>query len=697
MKKWIIPPLLTISCLGLWGIYTPIQAREKPNFNTLVDRIHSQQVEKVDYEVLREHLWEVYQHPLDLNHASQEDLKLLGILTDQQLTDFFEHLEKNGPLVSIYELQAIPSFDLTTIYQLLPFIQVQETYPQYDARLMKLYDKGRKHSYWLNQYERNLSATRGYEPNEKTGIIPYAGSPDKIATRIQYRHPLGISWGILGRKFPGEAFTWDPSTARYGLDLWSAYCLLEQKGLLKKLILGDYQVGYGQGLVVNAGFSMDKSSETILIMRTNNLGIKPHTAFSHYGLRGIALTLLWKQLELTTYYASTNLDGRIMVDTTTNESYVESIQRHGLHRTSTEINKKGQVNEQMIGSTLLGRTQTQNAELGINALHTHYNIPIHPNPKKKSEYSFSGQDNFNIGLFYKYLWQNLHFFGEGALCASGGKAILVGMIAGLSAKADASFLLRHYDPNFHSPCGDAFRENASSNSNEQGIYVGLKLQPTKKLNLYTYYDYFKSLAPTPTIAEPTSGYNWLAKATYQPRKPTLLRLQYKTVNKARDITRSEKASQLGDAESIARGIRHKYTIQLKHAINSRIDLNSEAQWSHYTLQDQTTWGYALVQRVSYHNRKWSITGQTGWFDTDYENGLFFYEKDVMFGRSMPSLYYKKGMKYSIVIGYKPTSSWRLELVYALTWYMDGTHRDYGTKKMEGNTKNELRLQTIYKF
>lgn len=696
MKKWAIPWPLKIGFIGVISVFEPILAREKPDFTALLDAIYAQQVEEVSYEILRENLWAFYQRPIDLHSASREDLALLCILTDTQLDRFFEHLEKNGALVSIYELQAIPEFDLTTIYQLIPFVQVPETYPTYTRALMRLGSTSQQPSYWLGLYERTLEDGQGYQLNEKTGLIPYAGSPDKIATRLKYWHPQGLGLGILGRKYAGEAFTWDPATKRYGFDVWSAYFLLENKRLLKTLVLGDYQVGYGQGLVINAGFSMDKSSEPIPVMRTNNLGIKPHTSFARYGLRGIACTCLWQQLTLTTYYAHTNLDGKIR-DDAAGQAYVESVRRDARHRTRGEIDRKGKVKEQVIGGALIGRTKANNAELGINALHSHYAIPIHPNPRKGSVHSFSGQDNTNLGLFYRYLWQNLHFFGEGAICASGGKAVLVGLVASLSARVDASLLLRQYDPDFHSPHGNAFRENSRSNSNEQGIYLGLKLQPIRKLNLYAYYDYFEFPAPTATIAAPSSGHDWLAKATYQLSKPTLLLLQRKEVCKARNRPRSKKATPQEATPSVAKGKKCKYKTQLKHVMRSTIDLTSEVQWSNYTLLDHTTWGYALMQGATYTRRQFSITGQVAWFDTDSENRLFFYEKDVLYSRPMPTPYHKKGMKYGVYVCYKPVPSWRLALKYACTWYMDETSIGSGHETIAGNIKNEIRLQIIYKF
>ncbi|MEM7383082.1 MAG: hypothetical protein AAF400_02060 [Bacteroidota bacterium] len=698
MKKWAIPWVLRIGLTGVMGAYEPISAHEKPEFTTLLDAIYSQQVAGVSYEALRENLWEFYQHPLALNHASREDLALLCILTDTQLHHFFEHLEKNGALLSIYELQAIPGFDLNTICQLLPFVQVPETYPTYTRALIKL-GASQRNSYWLCRYERTLESKKGYQLDEKTDRIPYAGSPDKIITHFRYRHPQGWGLGILGRKHPGEAFTWHHATERYGLDVWDVYFLLENKQLLKSLVLGDYKVGYGQGLVVNAGFGINKSSDAIPVIRTNNLGIKPHTALSAYGLRGVAATLQWETTEMTTYYACTSLDGEVLEGSPPEHKYVERVHRDKSHRTEKEITGKAQVNEQVIGIALIGRTRANKAELGVNALHSHYAIPIRPKPTLGSAHSFEGQNNTNLGVFYRYLWQNFHFFGEGAICSSGGKAGLVGVVASLSSQVDTSLLLRHYAPTFYSPHGNAFRENSSGNSNEQGVYLGLRLRPLKKLTLDAYYDYFKFPAPTATIPKPAAGYDWLARATYQLGKPTLLLLHCKGASKARKVPRpkSKKDAPQEASPSVDNSKQYKCKAQFRHVIRGKVYLNSEARWSRYSWLEQTTWGYACSQSATYSKRRFSITGQVVWSDTDYQNRVFFYEKDVLYGRALSTPYHKQGIKCGIYVCYKPTPAWRVELKYAFTWHLNETSIGQGHEKTEGNTRNEIKLQIMVKF
>ena len=84
------------------------------------------QDDDIPYEDLYESLLLFYTNPLNLNKATKAELASLYILTPAQINSFFTYRESVGTLISIYELQAIPDFDIPTIHDLLPFVSVTE-------------------------------------------------------------------------------------------------------------------------------------------------------------------------------------------------------------------------------------------------------------------------------------------------------------------------------------------------------------------------------------------------------------------------------------------------------------------------------------------------------------------------------------------------------------------------------------------
>lgn len=678
--------LLFVYFTKIFFVVAQNSAQEKPDFVTLLDAIYSKQIETISYESLYERLWLFYHQPIHLNQTCSEELKLLCILTDRQIDDFFQYLSKNGALVSIYELQAIPTFDLATIYQLLPFVQVEEGATRTPCKSMA------KNNSWITRYERTLPRKKGYRPghSDKSDRC-YVGSPDKIITRLSVSYPQNFSLGFTARKDAGEAITWDPPTKRYGFDFWSFHFFLPHKKSIKALVIGDYQVGYGQGLIIASGFAIHKSKETINIIRTNNLGIKPHTSVAKSGfLRGCALTLAWKHFEVTTYYSNLNLDGHILKDPASGCAYSRSIQRYSLHRTPHEIAANGQVNEQVVGNTLVYNNKENTIQVGLTTLYNRYNVPLNPLPKYHP-YAFKGRENVNLGLFYNYLWQNFHFFGEAGSSQSGGKALLTGCVASLSATIDTALLLRHYEKNFHSLYGNAFREN-SITRNEKGIYWGVSIKPIKKLHIAAYYDQFKFPWLIDKVDAPSQGSDLLLSVTYQIGKAFLLCGQGREKRETKNVKVPKSSRHV-----LALGVKRNYAFRLDYAISAALGLSSKVQWRKAKLARKATQSYAFVQDAYYKTKKINIVGRIAFFETaGYKNRLHFYERDVLYSFNCHA-YYDKGGRYYLFIRYKMCSSLRLELKYAKTWYTDRERIGSGLEAIEGNTKTDVRLQVTFSF
>jgi hypothetical protein len=112
-------------CWFLFCLSVPLQAQDYPrqniDFDLFVQELFSQQEDdNIPYEDFYETLFQYYQRPVNLNNTTPEELASLFILSRPQIASFFKYISDNGKLLSIYELQAIPDFDLTTIYRLVP-------------------------------------------------------------------------------------------------------------------------------------------------------------------------------------------------------------------------------------------------------------------------------------------------------------------------------------------------------------------------------------------------------------------------------------------------------------------------------------------------------------------------------------------------------------------------------------------------
>ena len=95
--------------------------------------------EEIDFTTVFENLNFFREHPLDLNFATQEELQQLFILSDFQIAALLKHREKFGKFLSMYEVQAVPGFDLPTIYMILPFVKVDRSLNRLNISLRDIF------------------------------------------------------------------------------------------------------------------------------------------------------------------------------------------------------------------------------------------------------------------------------------------------------------------------------------------------------------------------------------------------------------------------------------------------------------------------------------------------------------------------------------------------------------------------------
>ena len=130
-----------------------------------------------------------------------------------------------------------------------------------------------KNNYLMLRWERVLEDQKSISSNNE-----FKGSPGKIYGRFRSQHSKDFSIGLTFEKDAGEQFAWSPDSNQYGFDYYSFHFLKENVGKFKKVIVGDYQMQFGQGLILGAGFNPGKGAETITTVRRSSPGIKPYAS-----------------------------------------------------------------------------------------------------------------------------------------------------------------------------------------------------------------------------------------------------------------------------------------------------------------------------------------------------------------------------------------------------------------------------------
>lgn len=698
--------------IGIWLLITlahntsqTVQAQDYPrpaiDIDNFIQELFSVQSEDINYEDVYETLFQFYRSPLNLNTANREDLESLFVLSELQINSLLKHINTNGRLLSIYELQAIPSFDPTTIYKLLPFVFVRPVGLYADARpLWQRILREHESNYLLLRYDRVLQEKRGFTPADTNSNgepnTRYAGSPGRMYARYRISHRKDFSLGFTLEKDDGEQLTWDPNTKRYGVDFLSFHAYVENQGRLKALALGDYQLQFGQSLLLAGGFNVGKGAETVQTIRRSNLGVRPYTSTLESGFfRGAAATYQLNRIEVTGFYSYNLRDANVLTSGDTlsqTEAFIQSFQTSGFHRTQTEISAKGNIGERIVGSNVLYRSKDKNFQAGAIFLHTRYSKELKREDRIYNRFEFSGQQNYNFGAHFNYNWQNFTFFGEGAQSKSGGRGAVAGFVSSLAPNVELAMLYRKFDKNFHSFYGSALGEG-SRNINEEGIYWGIKVKPFKKLQLAAYYDRFRFPWLRFQVDAPSSGHEFLTRASYKFSRQIQLFGQYREEVKQKNLTNN-----VSNIDFLVNTTRRNYVINLNYRMPKVLTLGSRLQMSSYQEGDApTTTGYALVQDIGFRTGKFTIDVRFSLFDTqDFNNRQYVYEKDVLWAFSIPA-YSGVGFRNYAVVRYRLSRKIDIWLRYAQFSYRNQQTVGSGLEEVQGSIRSEVKAQVRLRF
>ena len=312
-----------IVLLFMWMSWT-VQAQSGHEWEVyLNDVMTAEDASSVTWEDTYDLLCELEQHPMDINQATREQLEQLPFLSAQQVEEIVEYLYRYGPMKSLGELRMIRSLDDSRRRLLTCFIFIgdrsQETG---DSRLTARV---------LNE----LMATARIPFYERKGDAgAYRGYPYRHWLRYQLTYGDQLKAGIVGSQDAGEPFF--AGKNRLGYDYYSVYLQLNHWHRIETLILGNYRVSMGMGLIINNSFGLGKVS--IL----QNMGRPTSTLRAHSSrssgsyLQGAAATVnIAKGLTATGFVSYRAMDATLNSDGT-----AATILTSGYHRTEMELEKK---------------------------------------------------------------------------------------------------------------------------------------------------------------------------------------------------------------------------------------------------------------------------------------------------------------------------------------------------------------------
>jgi len=640
-------------------------------------------------EDIFENLTQLLSEPIDLNNITPDQFRAYFLLSEAQIRSFYNYIKDVGPLLSVYELQAIPDWDRNTFDRIIPFVKVADSSEKINARLLKRIGQ-EKNNYLLFRTEKTLEPLLGSRSNTPTSNR-FEGDPYKIYLRYRVAHTNDFSIGFTAEKDPGESFEWSAPKRKYGIDYLSFHVQLLNKRKIKNIIVGDFQSQFGQGLILGTAFGFGKNSETITTVKKNNLGFLPYTSVNEVNFfRGIAISYqLAPKILLHAFGSHTYKDGQIQDTTTGNEeSEVTSLIETGLHRTKSELESRKQIPLTDLGAVLQFSNRSWDA--GVIFHHTSFGKSFKPTPSKYNQFSFQGTQNQNVSAFINYSISNFIFFCEAATTLNHGKGIVVGTIGNLSNKMDISLHFRSYDRDFYALTSNALSESTSP-QNEKGFYWGWRYTFNKKIAFNGYIDFFSFPWIRFQSYSPSNGSEWLLQLNYLVSKKTSFFLQVREENKVRN------SSSVSTTYPQSKGIKRIYTINGNYEATSFLGFKTRVQASSYSFSGSDTKGIVVFQEAKLSLKRLNLSLGLALFDADnFNNRIYLYERDAWLAYSF-STYNGVGIRNYILAKYQLSKKIDFWIKWSQTKYNNQENIGTGGNTIDGNTKNDVKFQVRIKF
>lgn len=641
--------------------------------------------EQTDGDIKDDELWQQLEHytvsPLNLNTAAADELRIFPFLNGLQIQSLIQYRQLLGKFISIYELQAVPQLDIKTIRKLLPYVSVNDGHPFASSyRLDKFLRKGN----WqiLSRYKHDFERKRGFI-RDSSGHSHYLGGPDALFFRAIYQFPGHLSLGITGDRDAGEPFS---GNGQKGFDFYAMHISLRDYKSIRMLVVGDYRINLGQGLINYQGLGFGKSS---MVMNTDRSGpvLRPHTSAMEYGFyRGAAIHLTRNRFNTAWFVSYNRQDANLVADSLS--AYFKGFQSSGYHRTAGELADKNSVGLFSSGGNL--SYDLGGGHIALNAVYHRFSDPMKRSGQLYDLYGAEGKSMFNASLDYAFFLRKLYFFGETATDRQGALATVNGLLMSVDKHVDLSLLYRNYSKKYTSLYAGGFGEN-SEPKNEAGFYLGFTWRPAGYWQLDTYADLFRFPWLKYRVDKPSQGHEYFMQVTYTPSKKIEGYLRYRHKRKLLNLLEEEPT-----AKPVAT-IKQNVRLNAQWKLSEYLSLRGRGEMVSFREEKiGLSRGYYLAQDVLWKTAG-RMTGNTrlAWFHTDsYDARVYAYENDVRFSYTIPFLYGK---------GIRGYVNWRINLgkhmslwgKLSRTWYFDRQTIGSGWDEIEGSKRTSMTLEWIW--
>lgn len=667
MAKYLLLMLLFGICMLPIHAQRPMEWEEFVTFLTE----NEEDAEQDDWNDYLEELSQVHQHPINVNAATGEELRKLSLLSEEQIADLLQYVQDHQGMYTLNELLLLPTFT----YQERRYLPLFLCALPHKATPNAPINWRDTHHQLLSRIDVPLYHRRGY-------LVPngYRGGPiyNKVSYQLQISRHLTAS--LRTERDGGEK----------GIDSYGAHVMLTDLPLMGKqrvlrlnaMVLGDFKVGFGQGLVLRQGFSMGKDVKSSDGQRP----FRPHQSTDEVNfMRGVGLSVAYTDFTLSLFYSHRSWDATLATDASGLHTTVTTIVRSGYHRTASEYDKKGVLGVDVLGGNLSWRQRGYHA--GVTGYFLRTDMPLVPGNSLYRRIYPQGNRFGNVGVDYGYDAYRWKVFGELAFDGDA-LAALHGASWRISQRYTLMALQRYYNYNYYSFFSSAISEGGGV-QNETGGTLRLNSTPLDGLQVTAYADVFYNPWPRYGLTHSSYGWDAMLEAELEISRNSHFSVRYNVKQKE---------------ESNAQVPKSQHYMPIHHRLRMQWQLSLPSNNWHFSttvllhhLKGST--GEAIGQHLRYtQGNRWRVLLSGIYFHTsDYSSRLYLYEPNVSGMLYMPS-FSGHGVRGALSAQYK---LWhdrlRFELKYGLTRYFDRQTQGSALQTIYSPVKNDITLQLGVKF
>lgn len=636
-----------------------------------------------DYEELLERLHEQAQTKINLNTATREQLLALSFISPAQADSMLAYRQRKRGYWTLGELMFVSGLSYYERRYLPLFLSVAPPDSVLNKQVpLKTLLFGGKYEVETRLdvplYRR--AGYKSYTEDELTANpnLVYLGNGLTNVLRYRYRYGRQFRYGLTLDKDAGEPFA---AKGNWPYDYAAFFAHYRQRRGRYEVLLGDYRVHLGQGLLLGSSF-FGSVSQLLDRRLTQAAMLRPHTSTEENRFfRGAAGSVRLNAVRLTAFVSYRKLDARMENDS------VRTLLTDGYHRTQRERERKDAVGC-VAGGADVSYLQ-QDWQVGLSAFVAHYAKPLAPDERSYTQFYMRGQTTAGLSAHYRVGKRRWTLQGE--LAAD--KQFHLALSNTLTLCPDDEFSIvvqqRAFSKRFVAPFGQAVQAG-SRVANEVGGFVGLKYTGFARTELRAYADFARFPAPVYRANSASNCLTLFAEGRYAFTQAfnVLLRYRYKT--RQYNVT--------GYADVLEYNGTHRARLQANYA-GDAYTLHAAFDFTAAQKQTaQTQFGWMLSARSTYKPLPTlSLAAFAGLFFTDaYAAAVYAYEPQLLYRFQVPAFYYH-GWRTALQVQWKVVKHVQVGLRYSLLHYFNRDHISSGPQQIDGPTQQDLSLQMRLTF